>query len=120
MYLVDAARQGIVEMVTSDYLLAEILCQPDPIRCIDVMRLTSPASLHVSASSIIESRAQLLSAFKISGNDALHVVAAEASDCDFFLTTDDRLQKRCHRAVSQSAIAIRVLNPTEILPYLEP
>ena len=107
-------------MVTSDYLLAEIVCQPDPIRCIDVMGLTSPAALHGSQRSVIESKAQKLVPFLINGNDALHVATAEAAQCDFFLTTDDRLQKRCQRAAAQSAITIQVLNPTEILPYLKP
>jgi predicted nucleic acid-binding protein len=120
LYLVEAARQGRIEMATSDYLLAEILCQPDPIRCIDVMGLTSPAALHISQSPAIETKAQALVSFHITENDALHVITAEAAQCDFLLTTDDRLKKRCQKAAAQSAITIQVLNPTEFLPYLMP
>jgi predicted nucleic acid-binding protein len=84
------------------------------------MGLTSPAALHVSQSLVIESKAQTLAPFHISGNDALHAATAEAAQCDFLLTADDRLQKRCQRAAAQSALTIQVLNPTEILPYLKP
>lgn len=115
LYLIDAARLGHIEMVTSDYLLAKIFCQPDTLRCIDVMNLTSSASFHVPQDPVIEARAQKLSIFHIKGNDALHIAAAEVSQCDYFITTDDRLLKRCHKAFDRSAISIQVLNPTEIM-----
>lgn len=115
IYLIEAARLGHIEMVTSDYLLAEILCQPDSVRCIDVMNLTSSASLHVPQDPVIEACAQKLSIFHIKGNDALHIAAAEEAQCDYFITTDDRLLKRCRKAYEQAAISIQVLNPTEIM-----
>jgi hypothetical protein len=120
LYLIEAARLGRIEMVTSDYLLAEILCQPDSGRCFNVMALTTPAALHISQSGAIEQKAKSLAPFHILGNDALHVVTAEAAQCDFLLTTDDRFQNRCQRAAVQSALTIQVLNPTEFLPNLPP
>ena len=109
IYLLDAARRGAVTLVSSDYLLAEIHDIPDPVRQSDVLSLLKPAALHVPQHASIENRAQPLSAWSIRGYDALHLAAAEVSQCDYFLTTDDRLIRRCHRA--GSAIRVKVLNP---------
>ena len=107
-------------MVSSDYLLEEILCQPDPVRCADVLELTTVAALHLAQSSTVEQHAQALEPFLITGHDALHVIAAEATACDFLLTTDDRLIQRCRNAAIASAIKIQVLNPTGFLPHFPP
>ena len=104
-------------MVTSDYLLEEILCQPDPVRGADVLELTTVAALHLAQSSALEQRAKALEPLLITGHDALHVIAAEATACDFLLTTDDRFIQRRRKAAISSAIKIQVLNPTGFLPH---
>lgn len=109
IYIIDAARRGVGELVTSDYLLAEILDNPDPIRRADVMALLQVAAVHVPQRTAIDARATQLAAHNITGYDALHLAAAEDARCDCLLTTDDRLIRRCARA--GSAIQVKVLNP---------
>ena len=116
LYIVEMARLGKVELVTSDYLLAEILNQPDPVRCADVMALTAPASFHVLQTPSIDARALIVGAFSIRGYDALHPAAAEAAQCDFLTTSDDRFLRRCQRA--GPGMKTGVLNPTGILSNL--
>ena len=114
LYLVDAVRRGVEELVSSDYLLAEILNQPDPVRRADVLALIGSARLHVPQSSAIDARAMHFASHQITGYDALHLAAAEAAHCDFLLTSDDRLIRRSARA--GSAIRVKVLNPADYPP----
>lgn len=114
IYIIDAARRGTEELITSDYLLAEILDNPDPQRRADVLALIQSAAAHVTQRPFIDARATQLSAHQITGYDALHVAAAEIARCDFLLTTDDRLIRRCARA--GAAIQVKVLNPSEFPP----
>ncbi|MES2466610.1 MAG: hypothetical protein V4675_04860 [Verrucomicrobiota bacterium] len=72
------------------------------------MELTTVTALHLAPSSALEQRANALESFHITGHDALHVIAAEATGCDFLLTTDGRLIQRCRKAVISSAIKIQV------------
>lgn len=109
VYILDAAKAGLAELVSSAYLVAEILSNPDPSRRADVMTLLQPAVLHVTPSDAIKSRAHELAAWNITGLDALHVAAAEAASCDYLLTTDDKFFRRAARAAE--AIHVKVLNP---------
>lgn len=109
IYILDAARNGLEELVSSAYLVAEILGNPDPSRRADVMTLLQPAVLHVPRSDAIQSRARELESWSITGFDALHVAAAEAATCDYLLTTDDKLLHRATRA--SGVIKVKVLNP---------
>ncbi len=118
IYLVDSARRGLEEIVTSDYLIAEIADNPDPVRQADVMTLLQPAVLHVAQQPKIETRALELDAWNITGYDALHIAAAEAARCDYLLTTDDKFLRRAARA--DAAIRVKVLNPFDYPPSLPP
>lgn len=109
IYILDSAKGGFKELVSSAYLVAEILSNPNPLRRADVMALLQPAVLHVPRSDEIRSRARELEVWDIKGLDALHVAAAEAASCDYLLTTDDKFLRRAARAVG--AIHVKVLNP---------
>jgi predicted nucleic acid-binding protein len=109
LYVIDAVRRGQDELVSSDYLLAEVADNPDPARRSDTLALLSPAAIHVALASAIEERAKALAEWQISGYDALHVAAAEAAGCDYLLTTDEKLIRRAARA--GSGVRLKVLNP---------
>ena len=120
LYLIELVRNGLIELVTSDYLLAEILRQPDLNRRVDVLQLTESACVHVAKSEALETRANVLSSFSIDGYDALHIVAAEGAGCGVFLSTDDRLVSRCKRAAAASVLNIQVLSQIEFLSSYPP
>lgn len=109
IFIIDAVRRGVDELVTSDYQLAEIHDISDPVRRSDVLTLLEPATLHVPQHSVIDTHALSFADWSIKGYDALHLAAAEAARCDFLLTTDDRLLRRSQRA--GSALRVKVLNP---------
>jgi predicted nucleic acid-binding protein len=109
LYIIDEARLGQIELVTSDYLLAEMHQIPDPQRRADVLELTTPASLHMAQNPEIESRATDFAQHNILGYDALHIAAAEAASADYLITTDKKLINRARRA--GSLIKIILLNP---------
>lgn len=114
IHVIDQARQGTVELVSSDYLLAEIAANPDTLRQEEVLYLLTHARFHISQKPAIEERAQALAAWSLQGYDALHVAAAEAADCDFLLTTDDKFIRRAARA--DDSIRVKVLNPFDYPP----
>ncbi len=114
IYIIDQTRRGLDELVTSDYLLEEIVANPNPVRREDVLYLLSHASFHLAGKQEIEKRAEELSVWAIAGYDALHVAAAEAAKCDFLLTTDDKFIRRAARA--GEAIRVKVLNPFDYPP----
>lgn len=114
IHVIDQARQGMEELVTSDYLLEEISASPDLPRQEDVINLLTHAQLHVRSKRSIEERAEALAAWSLFDYDALHVAAAEAAACDFLLTTDDKFIRRAARA--GDAIRVKVLNPFDYPP----
>lgn len=118
IYIMDAARRGSVEIVSSDYLLAEIQQITDAVRRADVLALLDPATLHVPQHPSIDTRAQTFAAWHIEGYDAPHIAAAEAAQCDYLLTTDDRLIRRSTRA--GSALRVKILNPFDYPPSSAP
>ena len=61
IFIVESARGGVEELITSDYLLAEILGISDPTRRTDVMTLLAPATGHVPQHPTIDARALQIS-----------------------------------------------------------
>jgi len=118
IYILEAAKAGRDELVSSDYLLTEILDNPDVARRADVMALLQPAILNIAAHPRIEKRAHDLEGWNIRHFDALHVAAAEAASCDYLLTTDDKFLRRATRAAG--AIHVKVLNPFDYPRSLPP
>ena len=114
LFLIDEARAGRLELVSSDYLSHEIVETNDADRRQKVLGLLESVSWHVAASDSLDQRAAALSPHSIKGYDALHVASAEAVGAAFLITTDDRLLKRCRRA--GNFIKVKVINPTEWPP----
>ena len=118
LFLVEEALDGRVELVTSDYLLHEVMQIADPQRRERVLALLDSASLHVSASDTWFRRATEFAAFSITGYDALHLAAAEFAGCSWLVTTDDKLLKRCQRA--SRITSVQPLNPADWPPLRTP
>lgn len=112
--LVDGgARSGRFTIVTSDYLSLELIRNPDPAKRADTLAMTGYAGLHVALSETLARRAEEIEVLGITGYDALHIAAAEASGCDYLVTTDDGLLKKSKRLSSQ--LTVSVLNPIDIV-----
>jgi predicted nucleic acid-binding protein len=75
----------------------------------------SKASAFIVLDPMIEKRAKELIATNIKPMDALHLASAEAGDCDFFCTCDDRLLRTARRI---SDLRTRVVGPAELVQEL--
>ena len=64
----------------------------------------------ISYTSDIEARTEQLQDLGLHFEDATHIAYSEAANCDVFLTTDDRLERRGKLIASK--IKVRILNPT--------
>lgn len=111
LFLIEEALDGRIELVSSDYLVQEITRISDTQRRERVMGLLDAASLHVSASTALVSRAIEFAPFSIVSYDALHLAAAEFARCSWVVTTDDKLLKRCSRA--SNFTSVRAINPAD-------
>lgn len=109
LYMIEEARIGRLQLVSSDYLFAEIEGIKDPQRKTDVLNLTLPVTLYVSQSHEIETRAAEFAPYNIVGYDSLHIAAAEAAKVDYLLTTDQSLLRRSQRA--NNFIRVTLINP---------
>jgi predicted nucleic acid-binding protein len=118
LFLVEEALDGRIELVTSDYLVYEIMQIADQQRRERVMALLDAASFHVPASDTLVRRAAEFALPSITGYDALHLATAEFANCLWLVTTDDKLLKRCKRA--SNITRVRALNPAEWPPPLTP
>ena len=110
-------RAGDWTWVSSDVVDLEIERTPDPERRRRVQLLVSHAHRSVQAGASETERAEQLEDWGIRAFDALHLACAELGQVDVFLTTDERLLRRC--AVYAEQLRIRVENPLTWLREME-
>lgn len=104
-------QAGIDSFVWSAALTFENEADPDAEVREVITELGSLAVSHVRLTLDVEERIADLSSAGLAVLDAAHLALAEAADCDFLLTCDQRFAKRARRA----NVAIRVANPLEYL-----
>lgn len=112
-WILEESRTGRFTIVTSDYLVQELLRNPNPIQRANTLAMTEYAGLHVPVTVSIANRAGLIENLAITGFDALHVAAAELARCDYLVTTDDRLLKKSKR--HQDQLMVSLLNPIDLV-----
>lgn len=112
-WILEEAQAGRFTIVTSDYLMQELLQNPKPDQRADTLAMTQYAGLHVPAMESIAISAARIESLSITGFDALHIAAAEAAGCDHLLTTDDRLLKISKRHPSE--LMVTLLNPLDFI-----
>ena len=101
-------RDGVVEYAWSEVLDFEV----GKCRFVDRKRQIAPwaegAAVYVELDETIRLRAREFEATGIKAMDALHLSCAEASDCDWFFTTDRGILNK-----ARPMTAMRVANPVE-------
>jgi predicted nucleic acid-binding protein len=90
-WILEESRTGRFTIVSSGYLIMELLRNPDSAKRADTLAMTTYAGLHVAVAETLACRAEEIETLGITGFDALHTAAAEASGCDYLVTTDDGL-----------------------------
>lgn len=112
-WIFEESHSGRFTIVTSDYLIQELLRNPNLDHRASTLAMTQYARLHVPAMNSVTSRASEFESLSITGFDALHVAAAELAGCDYLVTTDARLLKKSQRHPSQ--LMVTLLNPIDLI-----
>ena len=113
--ILESIHSGRCKLVWSAILDFECTKNPYPEHKQAIFQWRRLAYKHILATEPIIAQAQQLEAFGIARYDALHVASAMAAQADLFVTTDDRLLKRCQKAVP----ALNAHRPAEALAILE-
>ena len=111
----ESIHSGRCKLVWSAILDFECSKNPFPEHKQAIFQWRRLAQAHILATDPVVAQAQRLGALGIGQYDALHVASAMAAQADLFVTTDDRLLKRCHKAVP----ALNVHRPADALAILE-
>jgi predicted nucleic acid-binding protein len=67
------------------------------------------------AESIRRLAQQLADTHQIRARDALHLASAELSNCDYFVTCDDRLVRQGQRLRELGVLTLQVVNPVDFM-----
>lgn len=108
--VVQLCQEGDHVWLSSDLLQAELEQTPNLERQQLTLDLLSCASERVAATEGDYEHASQFAANGVSGFDAVHLAIAERMQCDFFLTTDDRLLRRSDRPTIPP-LKLRMVNP---------
>jgi len=102
--------QGAATGIYSPMHTVEIGQIRSPERRLLVELLSNALTEKVAETEDVTARAAELEGMGFHTEDARHLAFAEAAQCDMFLTTDDRLERRANRLTG--SLHIRVINPT--------
>lgn len=100
-----------VTLVTSPLVGYETSQHPDQVARAWVLRCSALAQENRFLDAPIRQRAEGLEQEGFKALDALHIACAEAANCDYFITCDDRLLRRYKRKKG----ALYVCTPTEFV-----
>ena len=106
-------RAGLLHWVAGDILEMEIMACPVENRRRKVLSILVHAAHYVRYTDTMDAMTDRLHKNGFSWMDAAHVASAESSGCDWFLTTDQSLEKRFARVAYQ--FRLKVLNPAKFV-----
>lgn len=107
---------GQAELLSSEALVYEGEQSSLPIRQEHTRSVLAKAKTSVNISEKERVRATTLITFGLRPLDALHLALAEAGNADYFCTCDDKL---LHSAKRVKDLAVKVINPVELVQEIE-
>ena len=109
--ILSVCETGILTLLSSDVLLAEINDNSDSERKETALGILNIARESVAADAVIEKRARDFEKSGIKPIDAPHLASAEAGQADYFCTCDDKLLKK---AKALSDLKVKTVSPIEL------
>lgn len=106
---------GELDLISSDALAFETAQILHSIRREHALAILGIATAHVELGDQIEQRARHFIESGIKPIDALHLASAEAAECDYFCTCDDRLLNRAKEIINLQTTAVSPLELVEEL-----
>lgn len=104
-------ERGVVDLLSSDVLVAESTAAPDPTRRDFAAETLGLAALAVPLTDAVTERARHYRDLGIKAVDALHLASAVEGGADFFCTTDDRFFNKARTANTE---AVRIVSPPDL------
>jgi predicted nucleic acid-binding protein len=107
-------RNGKIELAWSYILDFENEANPFPERKYTIEKWRHLSSVDIVEDNGVLSKATSFAKQGLKPKDALHVACAIVTGCEYFLTTDDIIQKKI-----KNNSEIKVLNPIEFIKIIE-
>jgi predicted nucleic acid-binding protein len=114
--IIALCEAGQLDLISSDALEFEMAQISHSIRREHALATLGIAAAHVELGDQIEQRARYFIESGIKPMDALHLGSAEAADCDYFCTCDDRFLRRAKEIID---LQTTVVSPLELVEELE-
>lgn len=109
--ILSFCEAGILTLVSSDILLAEINDISDLERRETSLGILKIAAKNIAADAEILKRAQEFETSGVKPIDALHLASAEAGQAKYFCTCDDKLLRK---AKARSDLKTKAISPIEL------
>lgn len=113
LLILQKLHQREWEWVGSDVLIHELRQTDDAERRERLLLLAGQAHQLIETTEEILDQAEKLEMLGFDSYDAIHLASAEQAKVDFFLTTDDKMQKVAHR--NKKLFSFAVVNPVNWL-----
>jgi predicted nucleic acid-binding protein len=114
--VLDLAKAGRIELVSSDVLLFEVSRNPLQARREFAQETIAGFPHHIELTEAITARAEELNRAGIKTLDSLHLASAEAEGVDAFCTCDDSFLTKAKR---EARGGLNVVSPLDLAEELE-
>ncbi len=114
LYVQLMIKIGKIELAWSYILDFENAANPFPEKKSTIEKWKHLAKVDTIENSNILSKAMDLTKLGLKAKDALHVACSIEMNCEYFLTTDDLMQKKM-----KNTFEIKVINPVEFITIIE-
>ncbi|MEA1948446.1 MAG: PIN domain-containing protein [Thermodesulfobacteriota bacterium] len=111
--ILEMSDLGQIEISISDIILYENMGTKDLVKMQNVKELMKSCKNYIPYDQNIQKRAFELSKDGFAPLDALHLASAETGGAEYFVTTDDKFQKRYDQL--HDRIRTKVLNPIDFV-----
>ena len=117
LFIQNEIIHGEIELASSFVLYAENFMDKNTLRRSAVRQfMDTYSSVHVSSNNrmLIDTQAMQLMNSGVHYMDACHIVCAVLAECDYFLSTDDRLIKE----LKHHSLQTEIMNPVDFVKRL--
>ncbi|MEX0724381.1 MAG: hypothetical protein WD053_10905 [Gracilimonas sp.] len=114
LYIQSLIDQGKLDLVWSYILEYENLANPYEFRQIVIQKWKRKSKVQINENTQIVKMAEELTDYALKAKDALHLACAIEAECEYFITTDDKILNKNNKINS-----IEIINPVDMLDILE-
>jgi hypothetical protein len=118
LMIVGRVSHGQHSLVSSEIIDREVSACPDLEKAELVRETLRLAEQHMVLTTADVERFRELAGLGFRKLDSMHLACAEAANCDYFITTDDKLVKRAK--AHRKALSVAVVNPLIFVTEVEP